>query len=124
MSDFLRKINKNVLSNSRRDMYNGTKVMATVLESNQKDNTCEVEYIDLTGSKQSRKGVPVRRYSESNISWFPEKGDQVIMESMGKTFEIVSQSPLTYHTKGKPHAKYKMDILTDFYGDGIGGNIF
>lgn len=124
MSDFKNILRQEIITPAKKMIDDGTKVEAVVISINYHSNICSVELTNRDGNKEVKKAVPVRRYTKGIIGWFPEVGDEVILEKLGNRFEIIAQSSRNFFKDNKSKTILTKDILSGLMDDGIGGSIF
>lgn len=122
MSFLNSEIKKRIVAPTFNQLKDGEKLIAEVIKTYPNENTCDIDYLDNDGSKVRRTGVYVRVYAKGIISWFPSKGDMVIVEKIGNSVEIVSGVSAGYY-QSKGELEIKNDLMENF-SEGICGNIF
>lgn len=124
MSSFKNELQKKIITPTKYMIDEGIKTDAIIKESFPQNNYCTIEFVNKDGKKETKYGVPVRRYAKGIIGWFPEIGDEVLIENIGGHYEVIAQSSRNFYSDNKSKRIITKDILSDIMGDGIGGNIF
>lgn len=61
---------------------------AKVLQSHEKNNACDIEYVDNKGQICQRKGILLKISDPKMLGYFPHKGDVVYLECYKSTLLI------------------------------------
>lgn len=94
-----------------------------ILEINEKQNTCKVQYIDNLGYYKTRENVYVKLFAPGFIGWFP-KVDEAVEITLNES-NILITGPYSYdYSKTSGQVKLNKDILYENKGGTICGSIF
>ena len=96
-------------------------LIARVLEADETNNWCSLEYVDKDGFSRNRDNVLVMQYGASR--WFPKVKDLVIIEDRGESVIIVSKSFTSYSVEIKEKETLRKDVYPDQFGASVGGVI-
>lgn len=122
MSELKRKIQETIVdpaAHTRRSFS----MVALVLESNERNNLCTIEFIDKDGYKSNKNNVPVRLYNSCIIDWFPKTGEYVNVEETDGAITILSKYEGGYGSSVRVNTKLKKDILPTSFVDTMAGYI-
>lgn len=97
--------------------------IAFVLNSDDKNNCCDIRYIDKQGRIRNRNNVIVR-LTGSGMDWFPVKGDYVTIELARETCVIIARSITNYNMDVRSKMELKQDIYSDSMGYPPGASIY
>lgn len=97
--------------------------IAYVLRSDDKNNCCDIRYIDKQGKIITRNNVIVR-LTGSGMDWFPVKGDYVTIEISRDTCVIIARSISNYNMDVRSKMELKQDIYSDSMGYPPGASIY
>lgn len=124
MSLLKRKIESNIVRPADQARRSFTTV-AEVMKGNEKNNTCDIRYIDKDGNVSNKKNVQVLIYNTAIVDWFPLKGEKVYIEDSGDGNIIIKSKYTTdYAASVKADNELKADILQNIYSDFTCGSIF
>lgn len=84
-----------------------------VTKSNEKNNECEVTYIDKDGNKSNRKGVSLFCHDEKILSWFPSTGDKVYLQIYENTIFILGPYHKNHQLKSAQQ-ELKPQVLSNY----------
>jgi hypothetical protein len=84
--------------------------VAKVTQSNEKNNTCSISFIDKNGQPRTASGVQMRLYNQSMIDWFPKVNELVNINDSGGIYEIVSKYTENYAATARCGTELKRDI--------------
>lgn len=96
---------------------------AFVLRADDKNNCCDIRYIDKHGKIRDRDNVIVR-LTGSGMDWFPIKGDYVTIELARDTCVITARSITNYNMDVRSKMELKQDIFSDSLGYPPGASIY
>lgn len=96
---------------------------AFVLRADDKNNCCNIRYIDKHGKIRDRDNVIVR-LTGSGMDWFPIKGDYVTIELARDTCVITARSITNYNMDVRSKMELKQDIFSDSLGYPPGASIY
>lgn len=104
--------------------HSATFIRATVNKSNEKNNTCDITYVNQEGVRVKQVGVPVQLTNVSFIDWFPKK-NEVVNVSV-KRGEIYITGPDYQHSYASMRNSIQLsqDIHSDNSSYFLGGYIF
>lgn len=97
--------------------------VAYVLRSDDKNNCCDIRYIDKQGRITDRDNVVVRLMG-TGMDWFPVKGDYVTIELARNTCVIIARSISNYNMDVRSKMELKQDIYSDSLGYAPGASIY
>lgn len=97
--------------------------VAKVLKADEKNNSCDIQYVDKNSIIRNRNNVGVRLYG-NGTDWFPQKDELVIVEDKETTCEIIARHVQNYNMDVRARMKLKMDIYSDSSGADPGGSIY
>ena len=123
INSFKSKLQQNIInpvniSNKKEE------TIGIITQSNQKQNTCSVQYIDNDGNKSNKDSVPVRLYSKGIIGWFPKQDDVVVIVIKEHQLEIIGIANNGYIGSVKSQTNLKADIISDSLMDVSNGFLF
>lgn len=123
MSLFSEKLKSQIVepaAKSRRTHY----TTATVTMANEKLNICDITYVDKNGLDGNRNSVPVKIYNKGVIDWFPNVGDEVIIEDSDISITIIGPAIENYDKDVRVKNTLTQDILHNSFIDTMAGVLF
>lgn len=97
--------------------------LALVKKADEKNNTCDIQYVDKNGLVRNRNNVSVRLYG-NGTDWFPKRGESVVVQETETTCEVIARYVQNYNMDVRARMKLKMDIYSDSSGADPGGTIY
>ena len=106
----------------REKMY---RRVAVVTKIDEISNLCSIQYIDKEDNLSNKDNVPVRIYDPGIQSWFPEVGEEVVVEDYLGALSITGILPINYADNARSELSMDNDILSDNIGaDSCGGYVY
>ena len=99
-------------------------VQAKILEADETNNWCSIEYVDKDGYSRNRDNVWVKQYGDGRMPWFPKVGELVLVEDYGDSAVITEKFWQNYALEIDARRQLKKDIYPDNFGSSMGGYIF
>jgi len=96
---------------------------ALVLRADDKNNCCDIRFVNKEGVMCERENVIVR-LTGSGMDWFPVEGDYVTIELSRDICAIVARSVSNYNMDVRSKMELKQDIYSDSFGYPPGGIIY
>lgn len=96
---------------------------AVVTKSDDKNNCCDIRFLNKYGIQESRENVNVR-LTGNGMDWFPVKDDYVTIELGRDTCVIVARSISNYNMEVRSKMELKQDIFSDSFGHPPGASIY
>lgn len=96
---------------------------ALVIKADDKNNCCDIRYLNKYGILQERENVNVR-ISGNGMDWFPVVEDYVIVEISRDSCVIVARSVSNYNMDVRSKMELKQDIFSDSFGYPPGASIY
>ncbi len=94
----------NIVNNALSSSY------GIVLKSDEKENICDITYINRSGKMVHRSNVEVKMWTKKD-DWFPKPGELVItQESNDNSPVIIGQLIRDYIRDVKPERTYEKDV--------------
>ena len=93
---------------------------AKVLEADEVNNLCRIEYLDKDGFSRNKNNVPVRIYGGS-LSWFPKQGDLVVVEDANDIVVIVGKFVADYASEVASKQQATKDVYPTMFSNTAGG---
>lgn len=97
---------------------------ATVTKINERNNTCDIKYVNENAVEIEQKNIPVLMYNECIIDWFPKEGEHVLISIRNNDIMITGPNYNGYFGTVKNKMNLKQDILSDASTSTLGGCIF
>ena len=94
-----------------------------VLRAYEKDNVCDIQYLDAQCRIKTKDKVEVL-VKRSNDDWFPQAGDRIEVQIYENYVYITGQIITDYNTEVKPRQKLEQDIYADGADSSVGCLIF
>lgn len=94
-----------------------------VTKSNEKINTCSVQYSNSQGYTSNKENVQVQLYSPGFHNWFP-KVDEVVTLNISESYIKIIGPANSAYSKTRADYSLKKDILSSNFGGTLAGNIF
>lgn len=86
-----------------------------VRKVDEKNNLCSVRFIDKGGITSNKDNVSVRITDPEIVGWFPEKGEEVLLECFRESVTIIG----VWNNEYSNTAKNKLDMENDILSDNI-----
>ena len=96
---------------------------AQVVKGDEKNNVCEIDFIDKDGNRRNKKNVKVMLYGGSS-NWFPADNDFVMVEDRGSQVFIVDKFVGNYRQEVSAKQTLTKDVHSDANTSTAGGCIF
>ena len=96
---------------------------AFVVSADDKNNCCDIQYIDKHGKLRTKENVTVR-LTGSGMEWFPTAGDYVNVEIGREICVIVARAIANYNMDVRSKMELKQDIYSDSLGAPPGASIY
>ena len=122
MNEIREKLIKNVVDPAAVGRSSST-IIGTVLNINEKANTCSVAYQKQDGKNVNKHNVPILLSNKSIIDWFPEEKESVLLKEQNNKVYVVGPSYSTYNSV-RDSISLKNDVFSDSYVDVLGGFLF
>ena len=90
-----------------------SKKVGIVRKVDEKNNVCSVRFIDKGGITSNKDNVSVKISEPGFIGWFPEKGEEVVLECFRDSVTIVGIWNQDYTDKVRSKTDMENDILSD-----------
>lgn len=118
MSNFTSAIRGKIVSGNNKYVKHQEK-RATVIQGNESENRCVISAINRDGIVQVFYNVPVLYTSNdaSNVSWFPENGEEVLITEKNKGYIITG--PIIE----RPNVALEYDIYSNGSSEDPGANM-
>ena len=97
--------------------------VAYVIKADDKNNSCDIRYIDKHGRIRNQDNVAVR-LSGLGMDWFPVKGDYVTIELSRNSCIIIARYITNYNMEVRSKMELKQDIYSDSMGYNPGASIY
>lgn len=97
--------------------------VAYVIKADDKNNSCDIRYIDKHGRIRNQDNVAVR-LSGLGMDWFPVKGDYVTIELSRNSCAIIARYITNYNMEVRSKMELKQDIYSDSMGYNPGASIY
>lgn len=97
---------------------------AVVTKVNERDNTCNIKYVNENAVDVEQKNIPVQIYNECIIDWFPKVGDHVLISVRNNDIMITGPNYGGNFNIVKNKMNLKQDVLSDASTSTLGGCIF
>lgn len=97
--------------------------VAFVVKSDDKNNCCDIRYIDRQGQIRNKDNVTVR-LTGSGMDWFPVKGEFVTIEVTRDICVIIARCISNYNMEVRSKMELKQDIYSDSGGYPPGASIY
>lgn len=95
----------------------------TIISVNEKTNICTVSYTRQDGKKINKDNVPVMLSNKSIIDWFPEEGENVLLQEKNNVTYITGPSCSNYESI-RNSISLVNDVFSDSFVDVLGGFLF
>lgn len=92
-----------------------TLTTGVVLRSNEKENVCDVGYINSAGKWDRKNNVEYEVKNEKD-DWFPKVRSKIVLKESNDNQPIIVGALLDYVKDIKPKRTYKKDVLPDNKG--------
>ena len=122
MESKIKSLLQNKLVAPNVDTNNYSRSIALVLQTYEKDNVCDIKYLDAQSRIRNRERVKVK--ITNNDDWFPQQGDIVEIEVFQDVVIIIGSVVSDYNTQIRPKNKLKQDIYADGVDSSVGCYIF
>lgn len=122
MGSKIKSLLQNKLVAPNVDTNNYSRSVALVLQAYEKDNVCDIKYLDAQSRIRNRERVKVK--ITNNDDWFPQQGDIVEIEVFQDVVIIIGSVVSDYNTQIRPKNKLKQDIYADGVDSSVGCYIF
>lgn len=84
-----------------------------VVSTNEKNNECEVTYIDKDGNRSNKKGIHLLYADKKILSWFPKIGEKVYLQINENMIFIVGPYYENYQLE-KGQTDLNKNVLSDY----------
>ena len=122
MGSKIKSLLQNKLVKPAIDTSGLTKSVGIVLKSYERDNVCDIKYLDAQSRIRNREKIRVK--ITNNDDWFPKPGDIVEIEIIEDTVIIIGSMITDYNTQVRPKNELKKDIYADGVDSSVGCYIF
>lgn len=86
-------------------------LLAKVIKTNEKNNSCDVLFADKNGNTSSKRGIRVKLGDAQVQSWFPELNDIVYLDVYENTYFITGPYYKDYNLEAKSKYRATNNIL-------------
>ena len=92
-----------------------TQTVGVVLKANEKENVCDVGYINSAGKYQRKRNVEYEVKNKKD-DWFPEVRDKIVLKESNDNQPVIIGALLDYTKDIRPNRRYKKDVMPKNYG--------
>lgn len=104
--------------------HSATFITASVLAINERNNVCNISYINQEGVKVYNNNVPIKLNNINFIDWFPKVNDTVIISVKRDEIFIVGPNYQQSYKEIRDQIQLSNDIYSDNSSYFLGGYIF
>lgn len=118
-----RKLQENIVAPTA-DSRSSVTLTGVVTKVNEKYNNCSVKFNNVYGTEETKHSIPVYLYNKSIIDWFPEIGDNVLLQYRNGVLYITGPAYNSSYDDFRQEIALSQDVYAESFINGMGGYVF